>query len=388
MVSFLTEAIFCALISLSIASAESPAIRATNSAVPLPTPPSGSRAVFVNATDPGINWSTGWQTGPSSCSSGTVRTVSANGIDELTTYTASYNFRGTGIYANLESGDAFFSISIDGGEQETFGFQSGVVPANCSYDYSKTNLADDTHVFSIMALGPSIPDTDSFWTLSVGGLVIIQPNSDSSPSDSTDSAVPLPTPPPGSKLVVVNATDPGINWSTGWQTGPSSCSSGTVRTVSANGIDELTTYTASYNFRGTGIYANLQSGNAFFSISIDSGEQKTFGYQSGVVPANCSYDYSKTNLADDTHVFSIMALGPSIPDTDSFWTLSVGGLAIIQPGSGSDSDSSSSDPTVPAQYRVATYQLSLHPSLAQIQILVLLEAQRTPAAAADSALQT
>ncbi|KAJ7764455.1 hypothetical protein B0H14DRAFT_2971716 [Mycena olivaceomarginata] len=123
----------------------------------------------------------------------------------------------------------------------------------------------------------------------------------------SDPAASLPTAPAGSKVVVVSATDPGIV-----------C----IRTVSDYGWNYTTDYVATFNFRGTGIYANLQSGDA---------EQSSFGYLTLPVPANCTYDWFATNLTDDDHFIS----------TDSFWTLSLESLAIFQ------SDSDTSNPSSP-----------------------------------------
>ncbi|KAF7336920.1 hypothetical protein MVEN_02128400 [Mycena venus] len=341
MVNFLTlpvQVILCVLATLATALS---VLRATDSVVPLPTPPAGSKVVFVGATDPGIVWSPPWRDAPSACSSGTMRAVSAVGTDFSASYVASYNFRGTGIYVNLQSGDALFQISIDD-DDTLFGYSSigKPVPANCSYDFSATGLADGDHVFKITATGPII-SSDSYWNLGLESLAIIQPLSDSSVSNSTHSAVPLPTPPAGSNVVFVGAKDPGIVWSPPWRDAPSACSSGTMRAVSAVGTDYSNSYVASYNFRGTGIYVNLQSGDALFQITIDDVDT-LFGYSSigKPVPANCSYDFSATGLADGDHVFKITATGPII-SSDSYWNLGLESLAIIQ--SGTDSSSSNSN---------------------------------------------
>ncbi|KAJ7231508.1 hypothetical protein C8J57DRAFT_179935 [Mycena rebaudengoi] len=168
MVSFFTlplQAILCVLITFATASS---VLRATDSAVPLPTPPAGSKVVFIGATDPGIIWSPPWRDAPSACSSGTMRTVSAIDMDFLTSYVASYPFRGTGIYVNLQSGNALFQISIDS-DATVFGYSSigKPVPANCSYDFSATGLEDGDHEFKIMAFGPIL---GGYWNLGLESL--------------------------------------------------------------------------------------------------------------------------------------------------------------------------------------------------------------------------
>ncbi|KAJ7830359.1 hypothetical protein B0H14DRAFT_2807775 [Mycena olivaceomarginata] len=185
----LLQLILFLLVSLSIAS---PAPRATNPAASLPTAPAGSKVVVVSATDPGIVWSPGWQTVPSTCSSDSIRTVSDYGWNYTTDYVATFNFRGTGIYANLQSGDAEFAITLDG-EQSSFGYLTLPVPANCTYDWFATNLTDDDHLFMMTALGPSI-STDSFWTLSLESLAIFQSDSDTSNPSSPTSTSPTITP--------------------------------------------------------------------------------------------------------------------------------------------------------------------------------------------------
>jgi hypothetical protein len=115
--------------------------------------------------------------------------------------------------------------------------------------------------------------------------------------------------------------------------------------MSAVGDDVSISYVATYNFRGTvllhlpsfctphlvlgsGIYVNLQSGNAVFQISIDN-QETTFGDAPGVfhpVPANCSYDFSVLDLKDDDHVFKIQGLWPII-SMDSYWNLGLESLA-------------------------------------------------------------
>ncbi|KAF7340886.1 hypothetical protein MSAN_02118100 [Mycena sanguinolenta] len=164
------------------------------------------------------------------------------------------------------------------------------------------------------------------------------------------TTVPLPTPPEGSQVMYVAATDPGIVWSDGWQIGPSSCSSDPIRTVSGTGttFDETDFFTASYSFRGSAIYANLQSGNASFAITVD-GSQTTFGY-GGLfpVPMNCSYDWSAQNLPDDIdHYLTLTTLGSSMSN-NGFWTLSLDSLAIIQPGSSNASSGSSPNSSGPS----------------------------------------
>ncbi|KAJ7722614.1 hypothetical protein B0H16DRAFT_348182 [Mycena metata] len=276
-----------------------------------------------------------------------MRAVSAVGTDFTTSYVASYNFRGTGIYVNLQSGDALFQISIDNVDTQ-FGYSSigKPVPANCSYDFSATGLADADHVFTLTAMGPIL--SDSYWNLGLESLAIIQPLSDSSVTNSTQSAVPLPSPPAESKVAFVGAKDPGIIWSSPWRDAPSVCSSGTMRAVSAVGTDFTTSYVASYNFRGTGIYVNLQSGDALFQISIDNDDTQ-FGYSSigKPVPANCSYDFSVTGLADADHVFTLTAMGPIF--SDSYWNLGLESLAIIKsssdPSTSNSNNSSSSSPS-------------------------------------------
>ncbi|KAJ7020304.1 hypothetical protein C8F04DRAFT_1144712 [Mycena alexandri] len=198
MVSLFTlplQAILCVLITLATASS---VLRATDSAVPLPNPPAGSKVVFVGAADPGIIWSPPWRDAPSACSSATMRAVSAVDTDSTTfeSYVASYNFRGTGIYVNLQSGDALFQISIDN-EDTQFGYSSigKPVPANCSYDFSVTSLADADHVFTLTALGPIL--SGSYWNLGLESLAIIKSSSDPSTSNS-NSTFPTTASNPGS----------------------------------------------------------------------------------------------------------------------------------------------------------------------------------------------
>ncbi|KAJ7926174.1 hypothetical protein B0H13DRAFT_1972942, partial [Mycena leptocephala] len=151
MVGLLTglQYILCVFVLFTLSTA-SPASRATDSAVPLPNPPAGSKVIFVDSADPGIVWSTEWQTLPSSCSSGNIRAVSGRAFD-FSTIIATYNFRGTGIYANIESSDSLFQFVVDGTAEYVPGLVS--TPANCSFDWSKTGLDGDAdHEFSIQAL--------------------------------------------------------------------------------------------------------------------------------------------------------------------------------------------------------------------------------------------
>ncbi|KAJ7041702.1 hypothetical protein C8F04DRAFT_1078511 [Mycena alexandri] len=186
--SMVNPFLLLAILYLAITHATAlPAPRATDSVVPLPTPPAGSKVVFVGATDPGIIWSPAWQTLPSACSSGTMRAMSAVGFDVDISYVATYNFRGSGIYVNLQSGNAVFTISIDT-NVTTFGngaFEP--VPANCTYDFSATGLEEDDHVFMIQGLWSSI-SMDSYWNLGLESLAIIQLDSDSSPSNPTSAS--------------------------------------------------------------------------------------------------------------------------------------------------------------------------------------------------------
>ncbi|KAJ6512828.1 hypothetical protein C8R45DRAFT_961500 [Mycena sanguinolenta] len=211
------QVILCVLVALSAAS---PAPRATT--VPLPTPPNGSQVVYVAATDPGITWSDGWQTGPSSCSSDQMRTVSGNIYNDANSFVASYSFRGSGIYANLQSGDAAFAITVDG-VQSSFGYAGLLpVPANCSYDWSATNLGDDSdHSFMLIALGPSLSN-DGFWTLSLNSLAIIQPGSSNSSSGSSSNSTSSTTVSNPSFLPSASSAQ---SSSTGTNSGPSPSSS-------------------------------------------------------------------------------------------------------------------------------------------------------------------
>ncbi|KAJ7238567.1 hypothetical protein B0H12DRAFT_1237820 [Mycena haematopus] len=214
------QAILCVLVA---SSAASPGLRATGSAVPLPAPPAGSQVVYVGATDPGIVWSSGWQTGPSPCSSDETRTASGTSSEfesDSSNYPiATYSFRGTGIYANLQSGNAMFAITVDE-VQTSFGIDLPV-PANCSFDWSATNLADDTdHEFRLFALGSSL-STNSFWTLGLEGLALIQPaSSNSSSTNSTSSATSNPS-------IVPSGAPSAQSSSTGTNSSPSPSSSAT-----------------------------------------------------------------------------------------------------------------------------------------------------------------
>ncbi|KAJ7474780.1 hypothetical protein FB451DRAFT_1246606 [Mycena latifolia] len=228
MVNFFTprlRAIFCLLITHATAL---PALRATDSVVTLPTPPAGSKVVFVSATDPGIIWSAPWQTVPSACSSGTMRTVSAVGRDVSISYVATYNFRGSGIYVNLQSGNSEFQISIDDHET-TFGDAPGVlqpVPANCTYDFSVTDLKDDDHIFKIEALFPSI-SMDSYWNLGLESLAIIQPDTDSSPPNSPSMSSTT------ASTTIPSRTSPAVAPPSGTDSSPSSSASTSSTTASS-----------------------------------------------------------------------------------------------------------------------------------------------------------
>jgi len=212
MVSLLTprlQAILCAFVLFTLSTA-SPAPRATNSAVPLPIPPAGSKVVFVDSSDPGIVWSPEWQTVPSSCSSGNIRAVSGNAFD-FSTITATYSFRGTGVYANIQSSDSLFQFEVDG--TSTYFSSSVPSPANCSYDWSKTGLeADIDHVFMIQALGPSV-SLDAYWTLALGSLAIIQPDagSGSGPSASGPTTAQPPSPSGSSASASGSGNSPGAS---------------------------------------------------------------------------------------------------------------------------------------------------------------------------------
>ncbi|KAJ7253101.1 hypothetical protein C8J57DRAFT_629739 [Mycena rebaudengoi] len=218
--------------------------RATDSVVPkLPTPPTGSKVVFVGATDPGIIWSSAWQTFPSACSSGTMRAMSAVGRDVSISYVATYNFRGSGIYVNLQSGNAVFQISIDD-TQKTFGDAPGVlepVPANCTYDYSVTDLKDGNHVFKITGLWPSI-SMDSYWNLGLESLAIIQSDSDSSPSNfpstssTASSTIPSRASPAGPPSGTDSNSSPSNSTNSSGSSAPGSTDAGSAGSKGHGGL--------------------------------------------------------------------------------------------------------------------------------------------------------
>ncbi|KAL4257357.1 hypothetical protein AB1N83_009961 [Pleurotus pulmonarius] len=107
------------------------------------------------------------------------------------------------------------------------------------------------------------------------------------------SVVPSPTPPPGSSVVDITATDPRIIYRGGWQSVTSSCNSSSQSRMATEAFSSF-----SLDFQGDAVYLSLSSNNAWYIVTV-GGRTTTFGgFESQVIPILVSGSSLDSSIGD------------------------------------------------------------------------------------------
>ncbi|KAG9218748.1 hypothetical protein CCMSSC00406_0001138 [Pleurotus cornucopiae] len=139
------------------------------STVPSPTPVPGSSIVDITATDPRITYRGSWQSVASSCNSSSQSRMATEPFSSF-----SLDFQGNAVYLSLSSNNARYTVTV-GGRTTTFGgFESLVIPSNCSLSFEQAGLPTQSNTIQVTVSGSSLDSSlaDDQWSFALDKIVV------------------------------------------------------------------------------------------------------------------------------------------------------------------------------------------------------------------------
>ncbi|KAF9498701.1 hypothetical protein BDN71DRAFT_353372 [Pleurotus eryngii] len=136
--------------------------------VPSPTPAPGSSIVDISATDPRITYRGSWQSVASSCNSSSQSRMATEPFSSF-----SLGFQGNAVYLSLSSYNAHYTVTV-GGRTTTFGgFESFVIPSNCSLSFEQAGLPTQSNTIQVTVSGSSLDSLAADqWSFSLDKIVV------------------------------------------------------------------------------------------------------------------------------------------------------------------------------------------------------------------------
>ncbi|KAF7432794.1 hypothetical protein PC9H_004737 [Pleurotus ostreatus] len=129
----------------------------------------GSSIVDITATDPRITYRGSWQSVASSCNSSSQSRMATEPFSSF-----SLDFQGNAVYLSLSSNNARYTVTV-GGRTTTFGgFESLVIPSNCSLSFEQAGLPTQSNTIQVTVSGSSLDSSlaDDQWSFALDKIVV------------------------------------------------------------------------------------------------------------------------------------------------------------------------------------------------------------------------